>query len=428
MTERLLPHNIDAEKAVIGGILVEQSHFFSASEILKPEHFYLESHRLIFQAMQDLRQAQTPIDTVTLIAELRRRGWIEKAGGVPAVAALTDGTPAALNVRHYADLVSGAASHRRLISDLNEHLDQAWRGEVPCKDIVESLQGKLLQFDQDRGTGLRPAAEFVSAAFKQIEETATKKICVSGLETGFRELDRLTQGFKPGQLVILAARPGEGKTTLAQNMTDHLVTRKNKSVAVFSLEMSGVELATRAICAETPMDAYEIPAGKLDWSRIAEVCSVLSGSGLYIDESAGLTINEIRSRAQRLAVEKHIDLVVVDYLQLMSGSGRRGETREREISEISRGLKILAKELQVPVLALSQLNRDLEKTGRRPHLADLRESGSLEQDADLVLLLWRDRTDEAGPTQLILAKQRNGRADIFVKLDFYKRFNRFRER
>lgn len=433
-TDRLLPSNLDAERAILGGILLEQTHLFAASEILSPEDFYLEANRKIFKAIQSLQKAESGIDFITLKAELQRSGSLEACGGVPYISTLTDGIPRALNVGHYAQLVKQAAMRRRVIQLTSEATARAFQDEESCNEIIETLQLELLKITQiQKGRGFRPASEYVEKAYREMDEISHKRIAVSGLDACFRDLNRLTQGMHAQQLIIVAGRPGHGKTSIAQNMVDHLVIRRHKSVGVFSLEMSGQEMAKRSICAEAPVDSYDIPSGSLDWRRIGDVCESLSKSKLWIDESAGLTINELRARAQRLAVEHGLDLIVVDYLQLMAGTGRRGDNREREISEISRGLKVMAKDLNIPVIALSQLNREIEKSTRRPQLSDLRESGSLEQDADVVLFIWRDElraktVDNEGRAELILAKQRNGKSGLTIDLDFDKRYCRFMDR
>ncbi len=430
----LLPNNTEAERLILGAVLLHAPHLFDAMGVLKAEDFYLEAHRIIYDSFLTLNTAQTGIDYITVKNELQKIGKLEQCGGVAYIASLTDGVARATAVKHYAALVKETAIRRQVIRLTNEAMQRAYSDEEQSKTIIEDLQLELLKLGQSQNKrGFRPASEYVDAAFRDIEERAKQRIQISGIDTGFRELNQLTQGFKAGELIIIAGRPGHGKSSIASNIVDNLVIRRQKSVGVFSLEMSGQELAQRSICSESPLDSYEIPVGNLDWKRLAKVCGEISESKLWIDESAGLTIMELRARAQRLAVEHGLDMVVVDYLQLMAGSGKRSDNREREISEISRGLKVLAKDLRIPVLALSQLNREIEKTTRRPHLSDLRESGSLEQDADVVLFIWRDELraktpENEGQAELIIAKQRNGKSQTFVELDFDKRYCRFKDR
>ena len=413
--ERLLPNNQEAERVILGAILVHPPALFEAAGILKSTDFYREAHRIIFEACLALQKAQSPIDLITLFNQLKTTGQMERCGGPAYIAGLTEGVATAASVRHYAKLVREASVLRQLIQIGNEVMERGYAAEEKPKDLIGYLQAEIIKLGQARdGKGFRHAKEYVDSAYKQIVDIFECGNKTYGLSTGFKSLDYFTRGLKPGELIILAGRPGHGKTSLAQNIADHLVLHQKKRVGVFSMEMSGQELVTRSIYAEANVDPYELGRGPNDWKQIQSACASLSEGGLFIDESAGLNITELSSRAQSALLEHKIDLLIVDYLQLMAGTSKRSDNRVAEISEISRGLKILAKNLQIPVLALSQLNREIEKTTREPHLSDLRESGSIEQDADVVLFIWREelrcrRPDNEGEAVLIVAKNRNGK-------------------
>ena len=430
MTDKQLPHNLEAEKITLGVILVEQAQLHQVQELLKTEDFYLEAHRIIYQTICDMQRAETSIDVLTLKNELKRINKLSPAGGAPYLSSLTDGVAGATNVRHYARMVREASLLRETARLTETAMRRCMAGQDKAKDIIGDLQAKVLQLSMiGERKGPKRAADYISEAFKQIEDSATRKKVVVGLDTGFPKLNRITRGFHPGQLVILAARPGEGKTSWAGNIVDHVTAENKKTALFFSLEMSGRELAQRSICAMSPLDSHTIPQGNLNWNRISATCEKLLDAPLYIDDQAGLTIADLRARTHRVAARGPLDLIVVDYLQLMRGSGKKGENRDREISEITQGLKQLAKEVSCPVLALSQLNRDMEKAKkpRRPHLSDLRESGSIEQDADTVLFLWRDRKEDFANPRVFVAKNRSGPAGIDYEIEFDREYCRFRD-
>jgi replicative DNA helicase len=431
---RLLPNNLEAERVILGAVLVHPPALFDAAGVLKTTDFYREAHRTIFEAYLALQKAQSPIDLITLFNQLKTSGQMERCGGPAYIAGLTEGVATAAAVKHYAKLVREAAVLRQLIQIGHDVMERGYAAEEQPKDIIGYLQGEIIKLGQQQdGKGFRPAREYVDTAYKQIVDIFERKDKTYGLSSGYKSLDYFTHGFKPGELIILAGRPGHGKTSLAQNIADHIVIHQKKRVGVFSMEMSGQELVTRSIYAEANVDPYELGRQPTDWGRIQSACAVLSEGGLFIDESAGLNISEISSKAQALILEHKIDLLIVDYLQLMAGTSKRSDNRVAEISEISRGLKVLAKNLQIPVMALSQLNREIEKTTRKPHLSDLRESGSIEQDADVVLFIWREelrcrRPDNEGEAVLIVAKNRNGKtAEIEPGWMFNKRICRFVE-
>lgn len=436
---RLLPCNIDVERDVLGAILLHPPALFQAQEILTAEDFYLDSHRAIFRHLGEMQRAEIPINTLTLKNSLQKAQELEKCGGAVYIVTLTDGVPAALATAHYAGLIRDASIRRRVIQIASETMTKAYLDELKTSEIIETLQLNLLELTKNKESKWTPISELVKQAESEIERIVTEKRSLTGLDTGFKSLNSATRGFRPGELIILAGRPGHGKSSFASNIVDNMILRHGYSVGVFSLEMSGQELATRSILSESEIDSYEIHRidrvglGKEVWEKLHDACGSLHGRSLWIDDSGGLTITGLRSRAQRLKLEHDIDFLVIDYLQLMSGTGsRREQNREREISEISRGLKSLAKDLHIPILALSQLNRAIEHTERKPQLSDLRESGSLEQDSDVVLFIWReelrsDKDEHKGMAELIIGKQRAGRSGFTINLEFHGRFTKFKE-
>ncbi len=430
--ERLLPNQVDLERLVIGVVMIHAPAYLDASQIISGSDFYLGAHRLIWGAIGGLQSAQKPFDLQSVRAELAAAGQLEACGGLAYLANMITGVAVATSIRHYAELIREAAVRRAIIQAANEAMTMAYEAEAAPQKVIDGLQQFILGIPQVGRRGFVPVAEYANAAYQQIDEVSHHRRTVTGLDTGLRTLNRYTQGLQPGSLSLIAGRPGHGKSSLAQNIVDHSVLRRGRRVGVFSLEMSGLEVAKRSICSEAPLDSYAIPAGGLNWFRIQEVCQSLSSAALWIDESSGLSITQLQTRARKLALEHKIEFLVVDYLQLMSGTGKKGQNREGEIREISSGLKALAKELNIPILALSQLNREMEKTGRKPILSDLRESGSLEQDADLVLFIWREdmrdpRPENEGKACLALAKNRFGRSGIEIPLHFEREYCRFRE-
>jgi len=434
--DRLLPHNLDAENAILGVISIEPTALFAAREVLTPADFYLDGNQVVFSTMIELSERESAIDDITILAELRKSGKLDKAGGAARITTLNSGIPRALNVRHYAELVKEAAIRRQVINLTNAAMGRAYEDEESCKEIIESLQLALLklsEFGKKKATWIK-AAELVDAAYKEIEAIALHKAETVGLDTGFRQLNRLTQGFKRGELIIVAGRPGHGKTSWSTNVITNGILKHGWRVGFFTIEMSAVEIMKRALYGEAEVESYRAGAGyltKLDWERLTQAAGNLAATKLSVDESGGLTIAELRSRAQALAVAGGLDLIVIDYLQLMSGSGRnRNDNRVNEITEITRGLKVLAKDLNVPVVALSQLSRKIEgEKDRRPVLSDLRESGSIEQDADVVLFIWREelrsqKPDDCGKAELIIGKQRNGPTGN-INLTFLPKFTKF---
>jgi len=433
--EKTLPNNLDAERWILGAILLDDKALFPLQEILRKEDFYLDSHRKIYEKMITLTSAGKAIDLITLMDELRRSNLVESTGGPAYLASLTDGLPRAANVEYYAQIVKEKATLRRLIQISNEITARSYQNEESPQEILESAEKVIFELaGQQFRTGFLPIEPLVSDVYKQIEEVANRRTPVTGIETGFTELDKMTAGLHRCDLIIVAARPGLGKTSICLNIAEHVALKKHQTVGIFSLEMSRESLVKRLLCSEAEVDSHRVSTGfinKEEWSKLGRAAGAVSQTKMFIDDTPGISIVEMRSKARRLRAEHGLDLLIVDYLQLMSGTCPRYENRTQEISQISRGLKALAKDLNVPVLAISQLNRAVEsrKGDRRPQLSDLRESGSIEQDADLVLFIYRE--DEVNPTQensgvaeIIIGKQRNGPIG-FVRLAFLGEYTRF---
>ncbi len=434
--EKTLPSNLEAERAILGAILLDDKAVLTIFEILKAQDFYLESHRRIFEKMMQLTNESRPIDLVTLKDALQRAGELESVGGAVYLAGLTDGLPRAINIEFYAQIVKEKSTLRRLIQVSNEMMSRSYQDEEPAQTVLQFAEKAIFDIaGQHFHTGFTPISPIVSDVFRQIEELSNKKTAVTGLETGFVDLDRMTAGLHPGDLIIVAARPSLGKTSLCLNIAEFAAIKNKKSVGIFSLEMSKEQLVKRLLCSEARIDSHRVNTGYLnkdDWNRLSRASGDLAETRIFIDDTASITIAELRTKARRLSLEHGLDLVIVDYLQLMSGSGQRYENRTQEISQISRGLKGVAKELGVPLIAVSQLSRAVEsRTGehRRPQLSDLRESGSIEQDADVVLFIYREdmtnpTEENMGKAELIIGKQRNGRTGS-IELAFLKQFTRF---
>jgi replicative DNA helicase len=432
--DRPMPHDLDAERAVLGAILLDPTALHAATEALQPEDLHLEAHRLILAAMIELQAREAGIDMLTVRGELQRAGKSEAAGGPAYLADLTSGMPHGLNVRHYAALVKDSSVRRRIIGLAHDAICRGYEAEEPTPEIIEALQMDLLRLGRSaKGRGWRPVADLVSEAYEEIQAIAQHRTELTGIPTGFRDVDRLTQGLHRGEMIVVAGRPGHGKTSWVANVIANAILRRGTRVGLFTIEMSALEIVRRLLYAEAEIDSYRVSGGYLnreDWARLSQAAGELSKTHLWVDDVGGLTLAQLTASAQRLAVEHGLDLLAVDYLQLMSGSGRRSDNREREIADISRGLKCLAKDLNIPVIAISQLSRRVEESQRKPQLSDLRESGSIEQDADVVLFVWRDelrkRTpDNTGQAELIIGKQRNGPAGNTIGLTFIKQFCKF---
>jgi len=417
--EKGLPQNLEAERSVLGAILLEPSSLASVFPILKEDDFFPDTHRRIYRSMSDLAQRSAEIDVLTLREELGRTGAVEKAGGAAYLSSLLDGVPDVANVEYYARIVKEKSTLRRLIRAGQRMVREGIAQEKDAQKLLGDVTGEIFDIAEEAVSGgFERIGEITRHNLDIIDEAKERSGAVSGLATGFIELDRLTSGFQSTDLIILAARPAVGKTSLALNVAQHVSIREGRSVGFFSLEMSKEQIGFRVLCSEADVDAKKVRDGYASSEAITRLViaqSKVAGARFFVDDGSALSVPEMRAKAQRLKREHGLDLLVVDYLQLMMGHGRF-DNRTQEVSQISRGLKLLAKELQVPIIALSQLSRQPERrTGelRRPQLADLRESGSLEQDADVVIFLYREElydptTEKKGIADVIIAKQRNG--------------------
>ncbi len=440
--ERLPPHEMDAERAVLGAILQDGQALLKCMEILRPHYFYKDAHRTIFAACLALFEQNEPVDLVTVAHELSRSTGVEEVGGAAALAALVDSVPTAANVGYHARLIRDAALLREVISVATEIVRIGYAAEDDADAIVDAAEQKIFQISQELvGRSFFPLKAILKGTFEQIEKLYERKTHVTGVPTGFAEFDLRTSGLQPADLIVIAGRPSMGKTSFALGISAHAAIEERIPVAIFSLEMSKEQLAQRMLCSEARVNGNSLRTGYLsekDWPRLTTAAGLLSEAPIFIDDTPTLTVLEIRAKARRLKVEQNLGLIIVDYLQLIQGRGRV-ENRVQEIAEISRGLKALAKEIHVPVVALSQLSRrteDREKS--RPQLADLRESGAIEQDADLVAFLYRpgyytarasgkeegSLGEEDRTTEVIIAKQRNGPTGT-VPLAFFREFVRF---
>lgn len=391
---RVYPHNLDAERAVLGGILLDNDVLPSVQEHLDAEDFYRETHRLIFQHMVELSQSSRPIDLVTLVEHLRNSGNLEVVGGLNYLMGLSDAVPVTTNVASYAVIIREKAVLRRLIEATTQINEKVLNTDGEFKEILDFAETTIFKVTEVRGgRAFTHISQILDATFEHIQKLFDRKQSITGIPTGLSGLDKLLAGLQNSDLLILAARPAMGKTAFALNMASNAALRSGISTAVFSLEMSKEQLAMRMLTSEAKVDASKIKTGQLnedDWKLLIKAAEHMYDAPIYIDDTPGVSINELRSKVRRLKQEKGLGLLVVDYLQLMTGSAKTN-SREQEISEISRGLKGVAKELNIPVIALSQLNRGLEsRTDKRPMMSDLRESGAIEQDADIIMFIYRD--------------------------------------
>jgi replicative DNA helicase len=434
--ERPLPSNLDAERSILGAILLDNNALNTAIEALKVEDFFLLQHRNVFNQMVALGEAQQPIDLVTLSDELHRRGELEASGGAAYLASLADGVPRVSNVEHYARIVKEKAMLRNLVHAANRIQQNALDGEEGADAILDDAESKIFALAEDRvKAGLISVKDIVRDNFERLEKIFREGKSVTGISTGYGELDKLLSGLQPSELIILAARPSQGKTALALNLAENIAIRGGLPVALFSLEMSKESLLQRLVASVAQVDAHKFRSGHLsreDWRRMTEGLGQISSAPLWVDDAGSTSVLEIGAKARRLKRDKGLSLVIVDYLQLISGRGRFN-SRQEEVASISRGLKGLAKELQIPVLVLSQLTRAPEREERGPQLSDLRESGAIEQDADVVMFIYRPNffnlnatPEERDMADILIAKQRNGPTDK-VKFVFRSRLTRFEE-
>jgi replicative DNA helicase len=427
------PQNLEAERAVLGAILMDNETVFTVMEILEPSAFYQPSHRLIFKTMLDLSERGEPIDIVTLTDRLRTGGSLDKAGGPDYIPTLADEVPTSAGVASYAKIVKEKATLRNLIETSTEIVQDCFDAPGDVDQLLDDAERRIFAISEERiRSGFLSMKEIVKSSFKTIESLYEKKEHVTGVPTGFADIDDLTSGFQASDLIIIAGRPSMGKTAFCLNIAQYASMNKELTVAVFSLEMAKEQLVMRMLCSEARIDAHRLRSGFLgqtDWPKLSTAAGKLADASIFIDDTPALSSMEMRAKTRRLKADKGLDLVIVDYLQLMSGRSR-SDNREQEISEISRSLKALAKELAVPVVALSQLNRGVEsRVDKRPILADLRESGAIEQDADVIIFIYRDEvynkeTMEKGMAEIIIGKQRNGPIGTrkLAWLDKYTRF------
>lgn len=428
MLDRVPPQNLEAEQSVLGAMMLDREAAYKAIEILKPEDFYRDAHKIIFNAMLDLIDQGEPVDTITVCDRLRVRKELDRVGGVSYVTALANSVPTAANAEYYARIVQERGALRRLIAAATEITRDVYEGEDNVSVILDRAQQRIFEIAQGRSTNsVATLQDVLVQAFEQLEQLSARKGDVIGIPTGFKKFDEMTTGLHPSELIIVAARPSMGKTTFALNIGLH-AAKQGIPVAFFSLEMARQQLALRLLSCESAVNMQRLRTGYIgedDWLRLTRAASRLTDAPFYIDDTPNMSLMEVRARARRLKSEFDIGLIIIDYLQLMHTRGRF-ESRQQEISEISRSLKALARELQVPVLALSQLSRAVEqRQDRKPQLSDLRESGAIEQDADLVVFLWDNpELKETLLTEIIIAKQRNGPTGS-LQLVFNRDFGKF---
>lgn len=434
---RILPHDLVAEQSLLGAVFISPDAIISLADELTPDDFYKPANKIVFKTMLSLIEKGEPIDATTMVSALTNQGDISNIGGINYVVELVNSTPTSKNVEHYAKLVKEKATLRKVIADLSDSLSSAYQGVVSISDIIAKTEKSMLDIsNQNTGTGFRNVADILDTHMQIVETRSQTDGFVTGLSTGFVGLDKITTGLHEGNLIILAARPAMGKTALALNIAKHVATMERKPAVIFSLEMGAEELIERMVASEGMIPGYHLKTGNLstdEWKRLVHAQSNLYDVPIFVDDTAGIRISDIRSKARKLSQEMGgLGIIIIDYLQLITGSKR--ENRQQIVSEISRELKILAKDLRVPVIALSQLSRSVEqRQDKRPMLSDLRESGSIEQDADIVAFLYRDAyyqkeqadSQEANNvTELILEKNRHGSLGT-VKLYFHKEYTKF---
>ena len=442
MEERVPPQSIEAEQSVLGAMLIDKEAIAKVTEVLNADDFYREAHRVIFTAMLELYNKNEAVDLITVTDILRRDNKLEDIGGIAYITSLANIVLTAANVKYHADIVAEKSVLRQLVKVSTEIAAMGYEANDEVGVLLDTAESRILEIsNRKKKADFTPISAVLMDSVQSIEKLLNNKGGLTGIPTGFNDLDKLTSGLHPSDFIILAARPYMGKTALALNIVQNIALRAHKrvggdprSVAFFSLEMSKEQLVNRMLCAEASIDSQRLRIGEMsdkDWDALWAACDTMSKAKIYIDDTAGITVMDMRSRARRLKAEHGLDLIVVDYLQLMQGSGKRNTSgdRQQEVSEISRSLKALARELDVPVLALSQLSRGVEaRQVKRPMLSDLRESGSLEQDADIVAFLYREDyynpETENKHTELIIAKHRNGPVDT-VNLFFHKQFTKF---
>lgn len=427
------PQNLEAEQAVLGAMMLEPEAGSSVFEMLHPDDFYRDSHRLIFTAIQDLSEKGDPVDLVSVADILRRQGHLEQVGGIATISEIARSVPSAANVEYYARLVAEKALLRQLIRATSTILERGYEPGEEAHNLLEEAEKLILDLSRQRvKDGFSAIRDVLLETFEKIEYLYANKGNLTGVPTFFTELDRMTSGWQPSDLVIIAARPSMGKTAMVLNMAQNASVRANVPVAIFSLEMSKEQLVQRMLCGEAMVDQQRVRTGELldaDWPKLSRAVGPLSDAPIFIDDTVGISLAELRSKARRLKTEHNLGMIVIDYLQLLS-VGKKAESRQQEVAQISRSLKGLARELKVPVIALSQLNRGVEqRQDKRPIMSDLLESGAIEADADVISFIYRDEyyhaeSEKKGIAELIIAKHRNGPVGT-VELGFLKEFTKF---
>lgn len=432
--DRTPPHNIEAEQAVIGAIFLEPDQFSAATEILQPDDFYRSSHQRIFASMLRLSDKGEPIDLVTVTSDLTNEKTLEEAGGVSYLSDIAGSVPTAANIQYYSQIVEEKALLRRLIRTATDIVSSGYTKEDSVDEVLNEAEKNILEVSHRKNaSSFWEIKDVLIEVYDNIEHLHHHDADVTGLASGYRDLDRITSGFQRNDFIVIAARPSVGKTAFALNIAQNAAINSEENVAIFSLEMGAEQLVSRMLSAEGNIDATKIRTGQLeaeDWGKLTMAMGSLSNAGIYIDDSPGIRVSEIRSKCRRLKQENGLGMIVIDYLQLIQGNAGSRENRQQEVSEISRSLKALARELDVPLIALSQLSRGVEsRQDKRPMMSDLRESGSIEQDADVVGFLYRDdyydqESEKENIIEIIISKQRNGPVGT-VELAFVKEYNKF---
>jgi len=432
--DRTPPHNIEAEQAVLGAVFLEPEAMSTASEYLLPEDFYRASHQRIFEVMMTLADKGEPIDLVTVTSALSNNKVLEEVGGVSYLTDVANSVPTAANITYYTKIVSEKSTLRSLIRTATNIVTTGYSEEEDLEDVLNSAEKDILEVSQRKNSSaFKSIKDVLIDVYDNIEQLHNQEGGVTGIPTGYRDLDNITSGFQRNDLIIIAARPSMGKTAFALNIAQNVAVHTEENVAIFSLEMGADQLVSRMLCAEGNIDAQRLRTGHMeaeDWNKLTMAMGSLSNAGIYIDDTPGIRVSEIRSKCRRLKQEHGLGMILIDYLQLIQGSANSKENRQQEVSEISRSLKGLARELNVPLIALSQLSRGVEsRQDKRPMMSDLRESGSIEQDADIVGFLYRDdyydqESENQNIIEIIISKQRNGPVGN-VELAFVKEYNKF---
>lgn len=434
LLEKLPPQNLEAEMAVLGSMLIDEEAIAVAIEYINRDSFYKDSHRKIFEAITDLYNANKAVDLITLTDELKRKNLLDSVGGVSCLTNLVNTVPTSANINHYAVIVKEKGIVRNLINNSTKIVSMCYEGDGNVNDLVDQAEKFIFEVSENRShSTYQHLKEIIKDSIEKIDKLYQNKTHVTGISTGFIDFDIQTAGLQPSDLIIVAGRPSMGKSSFALNMAEYAGVTAKIPVVVFSLEMSKEQLVQRMLCSHAKVDAHKVRTGYLstsDWPRLTAAAGKLSESPIFIDDTPGISVMELRAKARRLKMHHDIQLIIVDYLQLMRGSSNNMESRQQEISEISRSLKALARELNVPVIAISQLSRAVEsRNDHRPQLSDLRESGAIEQDADVVVLILREEyynptPENQGTAEIIIAKQRNGPVGS-VKLAFIKEYTKF---